>query len=79
MGKDDQDREQEKQKKDAKWDRGKRRMMSWGRMDEGGERRTGEDCVGREVQQQQQAEGMFHMPVLWMTWPPWSVGDTGSN
>lgn len=47
-------------------------------MDEGRERRTGEDRAGREVQQQH-AAGMFHMPVLWMTSPPWSVGDTGSN
>lgn len=34
---------------------------------------------GRTGQGGKPAAGMFHMPVLWMTWPPWSVGDTGSN
>lgn len=38
----------------------------------------GETKTEREVRQQQ-AAGMFHMPVLRMTSPPWSVGDTGSN
>lgn len=55
----------------------KMRAMRNGERESGdklGERRTGQDCAGREA-----AAGMFHMPVLWMTWPPWSVGDTGSN
>lgn len=42
------------------------------------ERRTEEDRAGREVRQQQ-AAGMLHRPVLCVTSPPRSVGDTGSN
>lgn len=44
IGKSDQDGEEEEHVSDAIWDGGKRRKMrSRGRMDEGGERRTGED------------------------------------
>lgn len=57
-------------------ERGKRRKMS--RIEEA-EIKKEKRGQGKTEQGGKPAAGMFHMPVLWMTWPPWSVGDTGSN
>lgn len=55
------------------------RQEEKGELDRGAEIKKEKRGRGRTEQGGKPAAGMFHMPVLWMTWPPWSVGDTGSN